>query len=138
MPSKLGNEPVAVAAAEPAANKPSRVIESSDFAPATHAGPPSLHVTLTPEQARALLVSRPAATYPSLARAARVTGTVVVDTHVSRKGIVQSLEVLDGPPLLGQAALDALKQWRFKPYVVNGDAVEWRTTINIGFVLTKE
>jgi protein TonB len=51
---------------------------------------------------------------------------------------VLSLEVLDGPPLLRQAALDALKNWRFKPYLVNGDAVEWRTTINIGFKLTKE
>ena len=63
---------------------------------------------------------------------------MIVDTHVSRKGMVISLEVLDGPPLLRQAALDALKKWRFKPYLVNGDAVEWRTTINIGFNLTKE
>jgi protein TonB len=63
---------------------------------------------------------------------------VVVDTHVSRKGTVLSLQVLDGPPLLRQAALDALKNWRFKPYLVNGDAVEWRTTINIGFKLTRE
>ncbi len=137
--SKLSNEPVAGPAAEPAANKlPSKVIESSDFARATHAGPPSLHITLTPEQARALLLSRPQANYPALARAAGVTGTVVVDTHVSRKGAVLSLEILDGPPLLRQAALDALKNWRFKPYLVNGDPVEWRTTINIGFNLTKE
>jgi protein TonB len=63
---------------------------------------------------------------------------VVVDTHVSHKGKVERLEILDGPPLLRQAALDALKSWRFKPYLVNGEAVEWRTTINIGFNLTKE
>jgi TonB family protein len=137
--SKVSDEPVTGPAAETAANKaPSKVIESSDFSRATHAGPPSLHIILTPEQARALVLSRPPATYPALARAAGVTGTVVVDTHVSRKGTVLSLEILDGPPLLRQAALDALKNWRFKPYLVNGDAVEWRTTINIGFTLTKE
>ena len=114
------------------------MIASSDFSRAAHAGPPSLHITLTPEQARALVLSRPPASYPALARAAGVTGTVIVDTHVSRKGTVLSLDVLDGPPLLRQAALDALKNWRFKPYMVNGDAVEWRTTINIGFNLTKD
>ena len=137
--SKVSNEPVAGPAAEPAANKAlSKVIESSDFSQATHTGPPSLHIILTPEQARALVLSRPPASYPAIARAAGVTGTVVVDTHVSRKGTVLSLEILDGPPLLRQAALDALKNWRFKPYLVNGDAVEWRTTINIRFNLTKE
>jgi len=114
------------------------VIEQSDFSPTTHAGPPSLHVTLTPEQARNLLLSRAPANYPAIARAAGVTGTVVIDTHVSGKGTVLSLEILDGPPLLRQAALDALKSWRFKPYLVNGTPVEWRTTINIGFKLTKE
>ena len=137
--TKISNEPLVPPAGEPTANKaPPKVIESSEFSRATHAGPPSLHITLTPEQARALVLSRPPATYPALARAAGVTGTVVVDVHVSRKGAVLSLEVLDGPPLLRQAALDALKNWRFNPYRVNGDAVEWRTTINIAFTLTRE
>lgn len=137
--SKVSSEPVAAPAAQPASNKTvSNVIASSDFSRGTHTGPPSLHITLTPEQARALVLSRPPATYPALARAAGVTGTVVVDTHVSRKGTVISLDIIDGPPLLRQAALDTLKNWRFKPYLVNGDAVEWRTTINIGFNLSKE
>jgi len=137
--SNTNNEPPAGAVAEPAPSKqPSKVVESSDFSPAMHAVPPSLHVTLTPEQAKALLLSRSPAKYPEVARAAGVTGTVVVHTHVSRMGTVQRLEILDGPPLLRQAALDALKSWRFKPYLVNGDPVEWRTTINIGFNLNKE
>jgi len=139
-PSKVTNQPVAEPAVQaPATNKAvsNVVVESSDFSQPTHAGKPSLHITLTPEQARALVLSRPPATYPALARAAGVTGTVVVDTHVSRKGKVLSLEILDGPPLLHQAALDALKNWRFKPYLVNGDSVEWRTTINIAFNINK-
>jgi TonB family protein len=137
--SKSNDEPPAGAVAETAPTKQSsKVVESSDFSPAMHAVPPSLHITLTPDQAKALLLSRSPAKYPEVARAAGVTGTVVVDTHVSRKGTVQRLEILDGPPLLRQAALDALKSWRFKPYLVNGDAVEWRTTINIGFNLNKE
>jgi len=73
--------------------------------------------------------------YPPLARQARIQGTVVLHAIIDKEGKVAQLEVISGHPLLVQAALDAVKQWRYKPTQLNGDPVEVDTTIQVTFTM---
>ena len=73
--------------------------------------------------------------YPAVARAARVQGTVVLQAIISKTGSVEDLAVIAGPPLLQQAAVDAVKTWKYRPYLVNGTAVDVATLINVVFSL---
>jgi len=73
--------------------------------------------------------------YPAVAKAARIQGTVVLQAVISKDGTVENLQVLEGPPLLQQAALDAVKTWKYRPYLVNGEPVTVRTTIHVVFAL---
>jgi protein TonB len=54
---------------------------------------------------------------------------------ISREGTIENLRVVSGPPILQQAAIDAVKQWRYRPYLLNGEPVEVETTINVDFRL---
>ena len=83
-----------------------------------------------------LLISKVQPTYPPLARQARVQGTVVLEAVIGKDGSVQDLQVFSGHPLLIQAAMDAVKQWRYKPYLLNGEPVSVETTINVNFELS--
>jgi periplasmic protein TonB len=71
--------------------------------------------------------------YPPLARQARIQGSVILHAIIDKDGRVAQLEVVSGHPLLVQAALDAVKQWRYKPTQLNGDPVEVDTTITVTF-----
>jgi len=82
------------------------------------------------------LVNRVDPLYPPLARSARVQGQVVLTAIISKEGTVQDLHVLSGHPMLVQSALDAVKQWRYKPYLLNGEPVEVETTVTVIFNLT--
>lgn len=73
--------------------------------------------------------------YPKLAREARIQGTVVLTAIISKEGTIKDLSVLSGHPLLVQPALDAVRLWRYKPYLLNGEAVEVETTITVNFNL---
>lgn len=73
--------------------------------------------------------------YPAIALAAHVQGTVVVAATISADGRIQSLRALSGPPLLIGAALDAIRQARYRPWTLNGEPVEVATTIDIVFTL---
>jgi len=73
--------------------------------------------------------------YPPLAVKAHAQGVVVLAAVISKEGTVQSLRVISGHPLLSQAALDAVKQWLYRPTTLNGDAVEVETTITVTFTL---
>lgn len=73
--------------------------------------------------------------YPAIARATRTQGTVVVQATISQAGLIENLRVISGPPILQQAAVDAIRSWRYKPYLLNGVPVEVETTINIVFNL---
>jgi protein TonB len=83
------------------------------------------------------LCSKVAPIYPPLARQTRVSGTVRLHAIIGEDGSIQSLEVMAGHPLLIQAALDAVKQWRYKPTVLNGKPVEVDTTIDVIFNLNQ-
>jgi periplasmic protein TonB len=73
--------------------------------------------------------------YPVIAREARIQGTVVLQATISKAGSIQNLKVISGPAMLQQAALDAVRSWRYKPYLLNGEPVEVETTINVIFNL---
>jgi periplasmic protein TonB len=73
--------------------------------------------------------------YPEIARVARIQGTVVLQATIAKDGTIQNLRVIDGPPMLQQAAMDAVRSWRYKPYLLNGEPVEVETTVNVIFSL---
>jgi TonB family protein len=83
----------------------------------------------------AVKIVRP--TYPELARQTHVEGRVSLTCIIGRDGSVQKIEVKKGHPLLIQAAMDAVAQWKFKPLVLNGQAVEIETTVNVDFQLPR-
>jgi protein TonB len=82
-----------------------------------------------------MLVHTVIPTYPAIGRAVRAQGTVQLQATISRDGTIENLRVVSGPPLLQQAAMDAVKQWRYRPYLLNGEPVEVETTINVDFKL---
>lgn len=71
--------------------------------------------------------------YPAIAVAARIEGTVVLQAMISKSGTIENLRVVSGPAMLQQAAIDAVKQWRYRPYALDGQAVEVETTVNVVF-----
>ena len=85
---------------------------------------------------RGLLVHRVEPSYPPLARAARVQGDVVLTAVISVNGDIENLQLVSGHPMLVPSALSAVKQWRYKPYLLNGQPVEVETTITVIFSLS--
>jgi protein TonB len=73
--------------------------------------------------------------YPVLARNARVQGQVVLQAVISKQGGIENLKVLSGHPLLVPAAKEAVRQWRYRPYVLNNEPVEVETQITVTFSL---
>jgi len=75
--------------------------------------------------------------YPQMAKIARVQGPVVLAAVIGKDGAIQNLRVVStASPLLNQSALDAVKQWRYRPYILNGEPVEVDTTITVNFTLS--
>jgi protein TonB len=75
--------------------------------------------------------------YPPMAKIARVQGPVVLAAVIGKDGSIQGLRVVStASPLLVQAALDAVKQWKYKPYILNGEPVEVDTTVTVNFTLS--
>src|SRR5207237_336900 len=85
----------------------------------------------------ARIVNRVQPVYPPLARQTRISGTVRLHAIISKDGTIQQLEVMSGHPLLQQAALDAVRQWRYQPTLLNGEPVEVDTTIDVIFSLNQ-
>jgi periplasmic protein TonB len=87
---------------------------------------------------KGLLISRVEPTYPPLARQARIQGNVVLTAVIDKDGTIQNLQVVSGHPMLTPAAIDAVKQWRYKPYLLNGQAILVETTVTVTFSLRTE
>jgi periplasmic protein TonB len=85
----------------------------------------------------AKLVNKVQPQYPPLARQTRISGTVRLHAIIGKDGSVQSLTLESGHPLLVQSALDAVRQWRYQPTLLNGEAVEVDTTIDVIFSLNQ-
>ncbi|HKR28149.1 MAG TPA: energy transducer TonB, partial [Acidobacteriaceae bacterium] len=73
--------------------------------------------------------------YPALARATHTEGTVVVEATISTSGRIENTRVVSGPALLVQAALNAIQQARYRPFLLNGQPIEVETTIRVVFTL---
>jgi protein TonB len=82
-----------------------------------------------------LLMQKTAPVYPPIAKTARVQGTVVIQATISKNGSIENPHVVSGPVMLRQAALDAVKTWRFRPYMLSNEPVEVETTVNVNFAL---
>src|SRR6266571_1306699 len=83
-----------------------------------------------------LLIRKVQPTYPPLARQARIQGAVLLQAEISKDGTIQNLRLISGHPMLTSAAIDAVKQWRYKPYILNGEPVEVETQITVNFTLS--
>jgi protein TonB len=82
-----------------------------------------------------LLLYKVVPRYPPIAIATHSAGTVVLSATISKAGTIENLRVISGPPILQQSALDAVKSWRYKPYLLDGQPVEVETTVNVIFTL---
>ena len=83
-----------------------------------------------------LLIRKVQPTYPPLARQARIQGQVLLQAEISKDGTIQNLRLISGHPMLTSAAIEAVKQWRYKPYILNGEPVEVETQITENFTLS--
>ncbi len=93
------------------------------------------HVQLS-QQTTQTVTKSVAPDYPLLARQMKVQGAVVLQALISREGAIQELQVLSGPGILAAAAREAVRQWRFKPYFLNGEAVETQAKITVNFTIS--
>jgi len=82
-----------------------------------------------------LLVRKVSPNYPPLARQARIQGQVVLRAVISKDGSIENLTLVSGHPMLAPAAIDAVKQWKYKPYLLNGEPVEVDTEVQVNFTL---
>lgn len=110
------------------------------------AAPAGPHVTVAPATSAAhsrptissgvsagLLLAPIRAQYPEIARITRTEGTVIVEAVISRTGTIESAHVLSGPPMLQRAALDAVQQARYRPFLLNGQPTDVQTTVTVVF-----
>ena len=82
-----------------------------------------------------LLIRKVQPNYPPLARQARIQGSVLLQAEISKDGTIENLRLISGHPMLAPAAIEAVKQWRYKPYILNGEPVEVETQITVNFTL---
>lgn len=71
--------------------------------------------------------------YPAEAREKHIQGDVILQATINKQGDVAQLKLVKGDPILADAAMDAVKQWKYKPYLLNGEPVEVETTVKIIF-----
>jgi len=83
-----------------------------------------------------LLIRKVQPAYPPLARQARIQGTVLLAAEISKDGTIENLHLISGHPMLAPAAIEAVKQWKYKPYILNGEPVEVETQITVNFTLS--
>jgi protein TonB len=85
----------------------------------------------------AMIIRKTPPVYPQLAKSARVSGVVHLAAVIAKDGTIQELHSLGGPALLIQAAMDAVKTWVYRPTMLNGEAVQVETTIDVNFTLNQ-
>jgi protein TonB len=100
--------------------------------------PTPQRVRITQGVSKGLLIYRIEPTYPPVARQARIQGVVVLTAVIDRDGNIQNLQVVSGHPMLAPAAIEAVKQWRYKPFLLSGQPVEVETAVTVTFQLRSE
>ena len=102
--------------------------------PKVKAAPPKF-VNISAGVAVGLLIKKTEPAYPTVAKTARVAGTVVLAATISKIGAIENLHVVSGPAMLRQAAIDAVRTWRYRPYKLDNQPVDVETTVNVIFTL---
>src|SRR5215475_1126620 len=123
--------------AVPAYSQDTGSVGTKPEAPITSPQKP-MRIRIGGETAAAQLTNRVQPAYPELARQVRLSGTVRLHAVISKDGSVQQLEVVSGHPLLVQSALDAVRKWKYKPTLLNGEPVEVDTTIDVIYSLNAD
>jgi len=100
--------------------------------------PPHSPLTVSASDMAGNKISGPVPKYPAEAKKEGIQGTVVLDAVIGKDGTVEELRVASGPKELQQSSLDAVRQWIYKPFLLNGDPVELKTTINVVYSLAKK
>jgi periplasmic protein TonB len=129
----------------PVGNLPNLALGGPDGGPSsmphgTGSGPVVVAVQAGPKPipsvlAEGLLIHKVIPRYPSIGIAIHQEGTVVLQATISKNGTIENLRVISGPAMLQQAAVDAVAQWRYRPYLLNGEPVEVETTVSVEFKL---
>jgi periplasmic protein TonB len=101
---------------------------------------PTLHPTIvrafrTSTMLEGSLIRRVQPVYPPLAKIAHIQGPVVLFAVISKTGLIEDLRLASGHPMLSKAAIDAVSQWLYRPYVLNNEPIEVETQITVNFVL---
>jgi protein TonB len=115
----------------------SQVLGSTGSAPVLATTPAPKRIRVPARMAEANLVYDVPPKYPPEAGRARIEGTVVLLAVIGKDGAVEDVRVEKGLPVLAQAAIEAVKQWRYRPYLLNGEPVEVDSHITINFTLSK-
>jgi periplasmic protein TonB len=97
--------------------------------------PPPTHVFRRSSMLEGSLIRRVQPTYPPLARTARIQGPVVLFAVISKTGAIEDLRLVSGHPMLSKAAIDAVSQWLYHPYILNNEPIEVETQITVNFIL---
>ena len=97
--------------------------------------PTIAHAIRTSTMLEGNLIRRVEPVYPPLARTARIQGSVVLSALISKDGVMENLHALSGPPMLVPAAISAVSQWRYRPYILNSEPIEVETQITVNFIL---
>ena len=99
------------------------------------APPPAAPVRVGGDIKRPEILKRVDPVYPAIAKAARVSGMVIVEAIIARDGSIKDAKVIRSVPMLDQAALDAVQQWRYTPTLLNGQPVEVIMSVNVTFAI---
>ncbi len=98
---------------------------------------PSGPIAVSPKIMQGQRISGPMPVYPQEAKKEKIQGKVILNAVIGKDGSVEELTVQSGPKELHQSALDAVRQWKYKPFLLNGDPVDVKTTINVIYSLSK-
>lgn len=106
--------------------------------PATVVHPPAASIVHLPSKlVESTIIYKTIPQYPAIAKAAHVEGTVELQASISKTGTIENLHVIRGPEMLRAAAIDAVKTWRYRPYLLNDQPIEVETTVNVIFKLER-
>ncbi|HEY6339616.1 MAG TPA: energy transducer TonB [Candidatus Sulfotelmatobacter sp.] len=97
--------------------------------------PPTPHTVRVSHMSPGSLIYQTQPVYPPIAKSARIEGQVVLAALISRDGTIENLRVVTGHPLLARSAVEAVSQWRYRPYILNNEPVEVETQITVNFYL---
>jgi protein TonB len=100
---------------------------------ASHRPQPSAPIPVGGDVQAAQLIKSVAPMYPQLAKTQHITGNVTIDCFIDANGNVADLKVLSGPPLLHRAATDAVKQWKYKPAILDGQPTSMHLNVTVQF-----